>query len=254
MVIQYCSDLHLEFPVNKRFLKNNPLIPSGEILLLGGDIVPLAIMDSEKDFFDFVSDNFEQTYWVPGNHEYYHSDINIKSGTLHEKIRKNVLLVNNVSVSHKHVRLIFSTLWSKISPAKEMIIQQYMADFHAIRNKDRKFTPHDYNLLHEECRKFITTELQTTQPLKTVVVTHHIPTFKNYPEKYKESDLNEGFAVELFDLISGSKADYWLFGHSHEVVPDFTVGNTILTNNQLGYVQHNEHLNFLRNKTLSIDP
>jgi len=36
MKIQYCSDLHLEFPTNAIFLKNHPIEPAGEILILAG--------------------------------------------------------------------------------------------------------------------------------------------------------------------------------------------------------------------------
>jgi len=42
MKIQYCSDLHLEFWDNEFFLKHNPLIPCGEILLLAGDTFHLG--------------------------------------------------------------------------------------------------------------------------------------------------------------------------------------------------------------------
>ena len=38
MRIQYASDLHLEFADNWRFLRENPLLVTGEILILAGDI------------------------------------------------------------------------------------------------------------------------------------------------------------------------------------------------------------------------
>ena len=158
MKIQYCSDLHLEFPENKEFLKINPIQPNGDILLLAGDIVPFVVIDNHKDFFDYLADNFKYTYWVPGNHEYYRFDIINKSGTLNEKIRSNVFLVNNTSVIHHNVKYIFSTLWTKIRPAYQWQIERGLSDFHVIKYSGYRFSAEKYNLLHEDSLNFIKQE------------------------------------------------------------------------------------------------
>src|SRR5688572_530170 len=190
MKVQYCSDLHLEFPVNKKYFKANPITPEGEILLLAGDIIPFAEMEKENDFFNFLSDRFEYTYWIPGNHEYYRSDIVERTGTFHEKIRSNVSLLNNTAIEHKGARLLFSTLWSKINPALEFLIHKSMADFRLIKNNGKKITVDDYDQLHEDCRAFLTKDLSIATNQETIVVTHHLPTFFNYPEKYRYNELN----------------------------------------------------------------
>ena len=215
----------------------------GDTLLLAGDIVPFSWIDRNNDFFDFVSDHFEATYWVPGNHEYYHFDLAKKSGVINEKIRKNVSLVNNMAIMHGDVRFLFSTLWTKIEMANRWPIQRGMADFHAISFEGYAFTTFNYNDEHRRCLNFLETEL-TKKAAKTIVVSHHVPTLMNYPEKYKNSILNEAFAVELFDLIEPSGIDYWIYGHHHQHVPAFNIGKTTLLNNQLGYVQYQENVGF----------
>jgi predicted phosphohydrolase len=243
MTIQYASDLHLEFRENKQFILRNPLKPVGDVLVLAGDIVPFCLMEDHNDFFDYISDNFEATYWVPGNHEFYHYDLSKKCGTLNEAIRANVWLVNNVAIERPHVRFLFSTLWTKIGMQNRWPIQRGMADFHAITFEGFSFTTFNYNDEHRKCLDFLETAL-AKKAEKTIVVSHHVPTFMNYPEKYKGDVLNEAFAVELFDLIEQSGSDYWIYGHHHQRVPSFKIGNTSMLNNQLGYVKYNENTGF----------
>lgn len=52
MKLQYCSDLHLEFQGNKKFLKNFPIKPEGEMLLLAGDIVLFKMLKEHDAFFN----------------------------------------------------------------------------------------------------------------------------------------------------------------------------------------------------------
>ncbi len=219
MLLQYCSDLHLEFRENKQFLNQHPLQPRGEILILAGDIVTFTEIGKRKDFFDNISDNFKLTYWLPGNHEYYYSDASERSGTINEKIRENIFLVNNISFQHNDVKLIFSTLWSKISPANEWQIERSISDFQVIKFKDHFFSASNFNQLHSDCLDFIKKELVQKNTGKTVVVTHHAPTFMNFPPQHKGSILNEAFAVELFPLIESSNIDYWIYGHHHSNTP-----------------------------------
>lgn len=249
--IQYASDLHIEFPANKEFLKQHPLQPVGDVLVLAGDIVPFAVMDRHMDFFSYVADNFETTYWLPGNHEYYHFDIAGKSGVLCEAIRSNVFLVNNTTMVHDNAKLIFSTLWSHISPGYQWQIERSLNDFHLIKHKGYRFSAEQYNQLHAGSLAFIQNELNKKEE-RIAVFTHHCPTFLNYPEQYKGDVLNEAFAVELHDLIEASEMACWVYGHHHTNTPEFTIGKTKLITNQLGYVQRNEHQLFEPNKVSDI--
>jgi predicted phosphohydrolase len=252
MVLQYCSDLHLEFRENKQFLNQYPLQPKAEILILAGDIVPFADIYKQKDFFDYLSDNFILTYWLPGNHEYYYSDASERSGTINEKIRDNIFLVNNISFQHNEVRLIFSTLWSKISPANEWQIERSISDFRVIKFDGNFFSASNFNQLHSDSLDFIQKEIVLGNTGKRVVITHHVPTFMNYPSQHKGSILNEAFAVELFPLIESSNIDYWIYGHHHSNIPDFSIGNTILLTNQLGYLRNEENRNFSSDKIITL--
>ncbi|MBL7887280.1 MAG: metallophosphoesterase [Flavobacterium sp.] len=240
MKLQYCSDLHLEFPDNKEYILDNPIEPTADILILAGDIVPFKIMNEQKDFFDYISKNFKTTFWIPGNHEYYYYNVD-SSSFLDTKIRENIFLVNNCVKEISGVNIIFSTLWSNISEEKRWVIQQSLSDFKVIKYKDHLFNVDDYNALHKESLEFIQNALATKSNKKKIVVTHHAPTFVKHPEKYVNSKINEAFATNLTNLIQDSTIDYWIYGHHHSNIGEFQIGNTKLVTNQLGYVKYNEN-------------
>jgi predicted phosphohydrolase len=250
--IQYYSDLHLEFTENKEFLKKNLIIPKGEILLLAGDIVTFSAMKNHDDFFDYLSENFVETYWIPGNHEYYRSDMADYLDLKNRIIRKNVFLSNNVVVEKEGFRLILSTMWTHISDQNQWNIRNRMNDFYVINNEKKIFTPAKYNELHAESLSFIKNELQKSYKGKTIVATHHVPTLMNYPKEFKGDILNEAFAVELHNFIQDSKIDYWIFGHHHENIKTFSIGKTKMLTNQLGYIRCGENKGFDIGKIINI--
>ena len=252
MKIQYCSDLHLEFPENRKFIDRHSLEPAGEVLILAGDILPFSLHKTQTDFIDYVADNFEMVYWIPGNHEYYNYDIATVADPLLEKIRSNVLLINNQVIAYKQVNLICSTLWSMISPVNAWDIQRNISDFSSIRFKEKKFTASEFNQFHQSCISFLQKSITENAGSKNIVVTHHVPTLYHYPDKYRNSPINEAFVTELYDEIADSRAAYWIYGHHHTNTIAFTIGNTVMLTNQLGYIHHREHKTFKTNAYIEI--
>src|SRR5579871_5614664 len=182
MRVQYCSDLHLEFPENRKFLARNPIQPEGDILLLAGDIVNLYDLNCAREFFNIVCDQYSAVYWVPGNHEYYGSDIADKPSPLLEKVRENLFLVNNSSIVHGGIRFIFSTLWGRISPHLALDIQRSIADFSSVRYGDSLFTAAAFSRLHEESLIFLRNAIRNAGDEPVVMISHHVPTLMNTPK------------------------------------------------------------------------
>lgn len=248
MKIQYCSDLHLEFAKNSSYLQGNRLIPQADTLILAGDVIPLWKDFSKEWFLDFVSENFRKVYWLPGNHEYYNWDIEKQTVLQEKKVRDNIQLVSNKVISIDGVNLIFSTLWSYISPRTELYIKSHLNDFALIRVGDEAFRPKHYNSLHQESKKFIQESLQKLKGQINVVVTHHVPTLFNHT--IENSPINEAYATDLSDIIEKHQPEAWIYGHCHTNTPEFTIGRTRMVTNQFGYVERGEHETFIPDKVL----
>lgn len=251
--IQYCSDLHLEFRENKNFLAANKVQPAGELLLLAGDIVPFLAMERHKDFFDYIADHFEQTYWIPGNHEYYQFDLDKVDRPLNEKIRSNISLVDNQVIRYKQVNILCTTLWSHIQPQHATEVEQGVTDFHVIRKGSQKLDAYVFNHLHETSLAFLETALQEHAGEQNIIMTHHVPTMQRYPVFFRDSPINDAFAVELKDFIETCGASHWLYGHHHCNVGDFVIGNTTMITNQLGYVHEGQHKRFRRDAVIQFE-
>ncbi|MEN8119241.1 MAG: metallophosphoesterase [Bacteroidota bacterium] len=257
MKVQYCSDLHLEFDSNADYIKRNPIKPVGDIIILAGDITYLNFYfdrQTEKDFINYLSDNFQSVYLMVGNHEFYGGeDIRLLDKPVHEKLRKNVALVNNTVAIHDSVKIIFSALWSRISEKNKHIILHGMNDFRLIPYHGRKFSVEDFNKMHEHSVQFIQKELKNNPGnQKTVIATHHVPTKKCNSPDFEGSPLNDAFIADLDDLIMENDIDYWIYGHIHRNLPEIKVGCTKLVSNQLGYIHANEYKRYKSDASIEI--
>lgn len=254
MKIQYASDLHLEFHENNRWLKEHPLIPAGDILVLAGDIGYLGDeMYSRHPFWDWCAENFPQTIVIPGNHELYKNfDIN----ELHEgwemNIRPNVCVVYNKIIRlDDEIDFVVSTLWAHIHPYEAYFTEHGVTDFRRIRNGEFRLTWERFNDEHDRCVKFISQALLESNARKKIVVTHHVPSFDLMADEFKGSRINGAFTSDLNKMLEISSIDYWIYGHSHRNI-DKEIGVTKCVSNQLGYVFADENRDFIPNKIIEI--
>ena len=253
MKIQYASDLHLEFPENSEYLKENPLKVTGEILILAGDI---HVFDPEKKFmeepfWDWASEHYKQVIVIFGNHEFYY-DYNLsqmKDGFKY-KIRENVYYYYNCVISIDDVDIIASTLWSYIQEKNKKACQFSVNDFRRILYGEELLTVDRFNEEHKKCLDFIKKALNESKAKTKIIVTHHVPSNLLIAEEYKDSDINEAFTVDLTAFIKKCGAKFWIYGHSHKNI-NKKIGKTYCLCNQVGYISANEHETF--NHEVNID-
>ncbi len=254
MRVQYASDLHLEFGENSRWLKEHPLIPSADILVLAGDIGYLGDDNYiSHPFWNRVSEDFNQVIVVPGNHELYKFfDINELRNGWQLEIRHNVrVCYNSVIALNEETDLIASTLWAHISPSEEYLTERCVSDFKRIRNGEFRLSAQRFNEEHEVCRNFIEKAVSESNAERIVVATHHVPSFALMAEEFKDSSINGAFTVEVAGMIAESRINCWIYGHSHRNI-DKMIGSTRCVSNQLGYVFQNEHNTFRRDAVTEI--
>jgi predicted phosphohydrolase len=236
MKIQIISDLHLEgymdpYKIVSKYIDTKDT----DILILAGDIEVCNYMWTYNTAFDFFSENFKKTIYIPGNHEYYGKGFKKLSKTpFTENIRENVIFTNNNFFDIDGVRFICSTLWSDIDIRDQFQVQNGMHDYTYIKDQYNKLLLVDYvNEVYKDSKDFIFSNI--SNELKNVVVTHHAPVYDCISDYFKGNCLNSAFANRLDNEILNSNIDYWVYGHTHANVGDIQIGKTWITSNQLGY-------------------
>ena len=247
MKIQYASDLHLEFQENRAWLLEHGLRPVGDILVQAGDIAHFGDKQLlHNEYFDSLSDNYEQVLIVPGNHEYYGGyELRDTLTNFEMEVRPNVKYLNNKSIVIGDTELFFTILWSKVPNAYIADIQNGMMDTRLICYKNALLFAGEYNELYNICAGWLKEAVESSKAKHKVVVTHHCPTFNPAFNGYPGSRLNCGFMVDCDDFIAAHDLDAWIFGHTHYNGGSGTViGSTRLHTNQLGYVRDGEQKGF----------
>ncbi len=259
--IRIVSDLHTCFiPMSKAAGVFESMLPytTGEkeqILILAGDIVADIHEWVNQIWFDFytpwfieLGKRFKAVIYVAGNHEFYHSNIVDGYNYLYslEKQIPNLYIGNNHTTVLDGVRFLGTTLWSDLSGPLDAIFANQISDLEVING----WTVGTWQQAHNEAVAYLTTELAKDFDGKTVVVTHHLPTYMSIQERFRRQGLNCCYASNLDNLIAYNDIDLMIHGHTHNSL-DYMAGDTRIIANPYGY--YGEMVNHEYNPTLTVD-
>ena len=234
--IQIISDLHLEF--------GNMSVPlvDRDLLIIAGDL------DIGKKPIKFINEQLKisPVIYILGNHEFYNQDYDEIMDFWKKVDIINFYFLENSAIELNGIRFLGSTLWTDINKGNKIDIETAkvgLNDFRVIRKENRKFTPEDSIILHNQSIKWLKSELKKEYSGKTVVITHHLPSYLSVHEKYKKSSINPCFYSDLDDIIKKFSLDLWIHGHTHDSF-DYILDNTRIVCNPRGYKNNEENQKF----------
>ena len=250
MKIQILSDLHNEFLRSAGLAESrgdfNPNVWEGyipktdaDLIVLAGDIdigckgVKWAIQESNHLNVPMI--------YVAGNHEYYNREYystlkqmrDTSKGTNVHFLERNEIIIENI-------RILGATLWTDYNVVPGQDVRQVMNECEYALNDHRVirmagqgyFSTLNARKINHESAKWLEGKLNDDTKMKTLVVTHHGPSILCQHKKYPVSAISGAFHSDLDELVS--KADCWIYGHTHSNL-DTMVNGCRLISNQPGY-------------------
>jgi predicted phosphodiesterase len=239
MRIRILSDIHLELATNptkymKQFIPSTYNHEYSDILILAGDIGnPTSKI--YKLFLTEVSKYYAKVFVITGNHEYYQSSHKNYDKRIGKSFGRRLISIESIdnmieliTSSLLNVRFLGCTLWS----TSDSTLTKYINDYEYITDmtatKCNELNSYDINWLHNQLI------MKGDDYDQTIVITHHLPSYKLIDDIYKNHPLNTFFANHLDHLVE--KADIWICGHSHKA-KHITIGTCECYLNPVGYYE-----------------
>lgn len=192
--------------------------PRSNILILAGDICHISNVDRYTPFFEYVSENFQYVLYIPGNHEFYNSDLEIEELEINlEKYLysfKNIFYLNNKSIVIEDILFTGSCLWC--SPN-----QDPPAWFKI--NIDR----YKISDMFEKSVSYLE-KVSSINYKKHVVITHYPPMPLNFAKVGKKANYEDYYQNN--HIFLNHPPLYWIFGHTHENFDDVINGTHYISN------------------------
>jgi predicted phosphodiesterase len=260
MLIQYLSDIHLEFFDSDHVDYNYFFVKSAEHLVLAGDI-GYPTDNNYKNFIKDCSQLFNKVFIIAGNHEYYinkpMSEVNNLISIICSEYN-NVFFLNNTEYKlTDNIVILGTVLWSKINNLDKKYVELYVNDYKKIKDENNNLITAQYiNNLYNQNFEWLRTKVEEHQKNnnKIIIITHHSPSYKSISPKYKNYQGNSAFANNLDNfIINNQGVKYWLFGHTHSHVT-LNIKETMCLANPAGYIEDSgfENKEYKSNATIEI--
>lgn len=235
--VAIASDLHTEFGI-----PSLNTIPA-DVLVLAGDISVASSWNSNiRKFFQEVAWEYEHILYIMGNHEYYGSQYDKVLSFYTNELSgfSNIHVLENNSIFIKGIRFLCATLWTSCNEYDRKIVNHVdksLNDFSLIKvNPVSRFTASDSVSLHYESLQWLQDQLRVEVP--TVIVTHHCPSLKSTPDRFKGDPTNYAFSSNLDEMIEKMPhIKMWIHGHTHDKF-DYMIGSTNVVCNPRGYYRY----------------
>lgn len=251
MRIRLLSDLHHEFQ-RDTYIQTYFEYAGEDVLVLAGDIA-----SGSTNVYDvikrFKHAGFKNIVYVPGNHEYYGTDIRDFDAKMTLRAEKDEALhfLNPGFTIINDVVFVGGALWTDFrGDANAMDSAEYfITDFRLIKS----FSPERAVLMFNQHIKFIESICKMFPSNKKVVVTHFLPAIECISPRFANSGslLNNYFANNLSEFIETLDNTTWMFGHTHDSI-DLNIGSTRLICNPYGYHNREANYEFDPRKTIEI--
>lgn len=252
--IQIYSDLHLE--LTKSIPK---IVPKSPYLFLAGDISRFN-HPSFGEFLSYCNENWEKTFYVFGNHDYW--NINSYVQKIKKQVKKylqdrqltKIQFLDNEFVSlNEDVIVLGSTFWTQSPFVSEYEARMYINDYNMIRYKrvieDHRpynLAPRDVNQMYfDDCSKLydVLNINELTRNKKVIVITHFPP--QQTGTSHSKYNLQGKMMKNYFSHPNGtikslentSNILCWISGHTHYSYDFVSSEGVRLISNQMGYIK-----------------
>ena len=263
ITIQVISDIHLEFYNSYPKIK-----PLAKYLFLAGDIGTISNKYDlkVKNFLSYCADNWEKTFYVLGNHEFYQTEefahkktsfeeLEIKYKEICSELPNVYLLDNSFQEIEPGINVYGTTLWTSYEISKKNLmkhgetrIEDELNDFNMIAIKPDYNYKYNVLLTKEYVNSKSKTQLDELDKYlnnnsnnpntKTIILTHFPPIRQGSSNPIYSSQpeyLANYFSWNnIYSKLPLSNVVGWISGHTHWSY-DLNIDNVRYISNQIGY-------------------